>query len=135
MLFLNLLSYHSLSGNLSLREFIKVTHLITLLESGGCGFQFDSIPHVQCTLPCFLYHGIKDLGFPGSSVVKNLPAKQETRVQSLGQKIPQSRKWQPTLVFMPGKSCGQRNLAGYGPWDCKVLDTTERWSTVAQGYY
>ena len=124
MLFLNLLSYHSLSGNLSLREFIKVTHLITLLESGGCGFQFDSIPHVQCTLPCYLYHGIKDLGFPGRSVVKNLPAKQETRVQSLGQKIPQSRKWQPTLVFMPGKSCGQRNLVGYSPWVTKESDMT-----------
>ena len=25
------------------------------------------------------------MGFPGGSVVKNLPAKQETRVQSLGQ--------------------------------------------------
>ena len=28
------------------------------------------------------------LGFPGVSVVKNLPAKQETQVQSLGQKDP-----------------------------------------------
>ena len=28
------------------------------------------------------------MGFPGSSVVKNLPAKQETRVQSLGQEGP-----------------------------------------------
>ena len=26
------------------------------------------------------------------------------------------RKWQPTLVFLPGKSHGQRNLVGYGPW-------------------
>ena len=28
-------------------------------------------------------------------------------------KIPWSRKWQPTLVFLPGKSHGQRSLAGY----------------------
>ena len=28
------------------------------------------------------------MGFPGGSVVKNLPAKQETRVQSLGQEDP-----------------------------------------------
>ena len=28
------------------------------------------------------------LGFPGSSVVKNLPAMQETQVQSLGQEDP-----------------------------------------------
>ena len=25
------------------------------------------------------------------------------------------RKWQPTPVFLPGESHGQRNLAGYGP--------------------
>ena len=28
-------------------------------------------------------------------------------------KIPWRRKWQPSPVFLPGKSCGQRNLAGY----------------------
>ena len=30
-------------------------------------------------------------------------------------KIPWRRKWQPTPVFLPGKSHGQRNLAGYSP--------------------
>ena len=34
-------------------------------------------------------------------------------------KILWSRKWQPTSVFLPGKSHGQRSLAGYSPWDCK----------------
>ena len=33
--------------------------------------------------------------------------------------------WQPTSVFLPGKSHGQRNLAGYSPWCCKELDTRE----------
>ena len=28
-------------------------------------------------------------------------------------KIPRRRKWQPTPVFLPGKSHGQRSLAGY----------------------
>ena len=32
------------------------------------------------------------------------------------------RKWQPTLVFLPGKSHGQRNLGSYSPWGCKELD-------------
>ena len=32
------------------------------------------------------------------------------------QKIPQRRKWQPTPVFLSGKSHGQRNLVGYSPW-------------------
>ena len=31
-------------------------------------------------------------------------------------KIPWSRKWQPTPVFLPERSHGQRSLAGYGPW-------------------
>ena len=36
------------------------------------------------------------------------------------------RKWQPTLVFLPGRSHGWRSLAGYSPWGCKESDTTER---------
>ena len=31
-------------------------------------------------------------------------------------KIPWRRKWQPTSVFMPRESYGQRSLAGYSPW-------------------
>ena len=30
-----------------------------------------------------------------------------------GGKIPWRRKWQPTSVFLPGKSHGQRSLVGY----------------------
>ena len=35
-------------------------------------------------------------------------------------KIPWRRKWQPILVFLPGKSHGQRSLAGYSLWGCRV---------------
>ena len=35
------------------------------------------------------------------------------------------RKWQPTLVFLPGEYNGQRSLVGYSPWARKELDTTE----------
>ena len=35
------------------------------------------------------------------------------------------RKWQPTPVFLLGKSRGQRSLAGYTPYGYKELDTTE----------
>ena len=34
-------------------------------------------------------------------------------------KILWRRKWQPTLVFLPGKSHGQRSLVGYTPWGHK----------------
>ena len=40
-------------------------------------------------------------------------------------KIPWRREWQPTTVFLPGKSHGQRSLLGYSPWGHKKLDTTE----------
>ena len=40
-------------------------------------------------------------------------------------KIPWRRKWQPSPVFLPGKSHGQRSLVGYSPWGCKELDMTE----------
>ena len=36
------------------------------------------------------------------------------------------RKWQPTPVFMPGESHGQRSLVGCSPWNREELDTTER---------
>ena len=40
-------------------------------------------------------------------------------------KIPWRRKWQPTPVFSPGKSHGQRSLAGCSPRGHKESDTTE----------
>ena len=46
-------------------------------------------------------------------MVKNLPAIWETRINLWVGKIPWRRKWQPTPVFLPGKSHGQKNLADY----------------------
>ena len=51
---------------------------------------------------------------------------QETLVQSLGQKDLRSRKWQPALVFLPGKCQEQRSLVGYSPQDHKESDMTEQ---------
>ena len=36
------------------------------------------------------------------------------------------RKWQPTPIFLPRISHGQRSLAGYSPWGRKESDTTEQ---------
>ena len=41
-------------------------------------------------------------------------------------KIPWRRKWQPTAVFLPGKSHGQKGLVGYSSWSRKESDMTER---------
>ena len=58
------------------------------------------------------------MGFPGGSAV--MPAMQETQVQSLGGEDPWRKAWQPTPIFLPRESHGQRSLAG-----SKDLDTIE----------
>ena len=40
------------------------------------------------------------------------------------------RKWQPTPVFFPGESHGQRSLVGYGSWGCKESDMTEQLTLI-----
>ena len=49
---------------------------------------------------------------------------QEMQIGSLDWEDPWRRKWQPTAVFLPGKSHGQRTPACYNPWSCKELDMT-----------
>ena len=65
--------------------------------------------------------------FPGGSSSKEVNC-QCRRLRICGinpwvRKIPQRRKWQPTPVFLSGKSCGQRSLMGYSPWGHKVSNT------------
>ena len=52
--------------------------------------------------------------------VKNLPAMQETRIRTLGWEDPLEKEVaNNTPVLLPGKSQGQRSLAGYSPRDHK----------------
>ena len=58
------------------------------------------------------------------------PACQHRRPKRRGfnswvRKIPWSRARQPTPVFLPGESHGQRSLTGYSPQSCKELEATE----------
>ena len=57
------------------------------------------------------------LGFPSGAVVKDLPAKQETLVQSPGQEDPLEKE-------MATHSHGQKSLADYSPWSSKESDMT-----------
>ena len=41
------------------------------------------------------------------------------------------RKWQPTPVFLPGESQGQRSLVGGRLWGHTESDTTEATATAA----
>ena len=58
-------------------------------------------------------------------MIKCLPATRETGFSPWLGKISWRRKWQPTPVFLPGKSHGWRNLVGYSSWGHKKLDMTE----------
>ena len=55
-------------------------------------------------------------GLPWWLVGKESTCNAEMWVQFLVRKIPWRRKWQPTSVFLPQKSHGQRILACYSPW-------------------
>ena len=63
--------------------------------------------------------------FPGGTRVKSLPANVGDKFNLWIWKIPWRRKWQPTLVFLPGESHGQWSLASYSLQFHKEPDMTE----------
>ena len=67
-------------------------------------------------------------------MVKNSPVMQgDARDEGLS--FPWRRKWQPTPVFLPGKSHGWRSLAGYSPWGHTESDMTEQLNTHTHTQY
>ena len=60
------------------------------------------------------------LSLPGAGATGNLGS-----IPGSG-RFPQRKAWQPTPVFLPGESHGQRSLEGYSPQGHTELDTTER---------
>ena len=59
-----------------------------------------------------------------AQVVKNLPAAQETQVQSLGWEDPLEKGMATHNSTPAWKSYGQRTLVGYTPWGHKEPDMT-----------
>ena len=64
-------------------------------------------------------------GSAGKESACNAGGLQKHRFNPWVRKAPWRKKWQPTPVFLPGKSHGQRSLAGYSPWGRKESDVTE----------
>ena len=62
-------------------------------------------------------------------MVKSLPAKQETWVQTLGQEEPLEEEMAAHSIFLPGNIHGQRNLVGYSP---EVTKSQTQLSTQTQ---
>ena len=75
------------------------------------------------------------MGFPGGSSTCQRRRWRRHGFSPWVGKIPWRRKWQPTPVFLSGKSHGQRSLVGYSPWGCQESDTTEWISTQAVCVY
>ena len=69
------------------------------------------------------------MGFPGGARGKE-PAcqywiRERHRFNPWVGKMPWRRAWQPTPVFLPGESCGQKSLVGYSLWGHKESERTE----------
>ena len=86
----------------------------------------------MCEPPCPVHrkHSVNftscyhSTAFLVAQMVKNLPAMQETWVQSLGQEDSLEKEIS-TPVFLTGKFHGQRSLVCYSPWGHKDSDMTE----------
>ena len=98
-------------------------------------FILQKIPSIYtgtCVCVCVLClhwvgHGIQTVWASlVTQIVKNLPAMQETWVQSLGWEDPLEKGMVPTPVLLPGEFHGQRSLVSYSPWDHRV---GQSWAT------
>ena len=90
-----------------------------------------------------VYFGPKK-GFPGDASGKESTCQcrrhRRCRFNPWVGKIPWRRKWQPTPVFFPGKSHGQRKLAGHSPWSwtwlrdwaARAWEGSDSWQNVKQ---
>ena len=93
---------------------ISLFHLLlwlTNLPCMGISFFVNLLPYSQVVL-----------------VIKNPPTNEGVIRDASSitgvRKIPLRRAWQPTLVFLPGESHGQRILMGYSPLGLKEPDMT-----------
>ena len=86
----------------------------------------DKIPYLQDSRKCYgpsslVAQSVKESACNAGDV------RDEGSIPGLGRSP--GRKWQPTPVFLPGESHGQRCLVGYSPWGHKESDTAEQLST------
>ena len=93
-----------------------------LLNKTKAAILLSEAPSIQSTsLPSFpslnsFSTSIISMVFPGDSDNKQFFLQCGTPgFDAWVRKIPWSRKWQPTPVFLPGEFHGQRSLVGYSP--------------------
>ena len=97
-----------------------ISEIVVTVQSLNCPTLCDP---KDCNMPGFtVLHYLLEL----AQMVRNLPGMWEPSFDSWVGKIPWRRKWQPTPIFLPGESHGQKSLAGYSLGSCKDLDTIEQ---------
>ena len=115
---------------------LQVGHFQVMMRSQSCFSPFSSQSNIFQLIG--LWHVLQPVGqktqtlrvfissqfliYNSCSINLHLGHRQ---VRSLVGKITWRRKWQPTPVFLPGESHGQRSLEGYSLQGCKESDTTE----------
>ena len=102
-------------GNISKKKKKKKKTEILSLPTISKRFLFLEYHYFLWLLkPTLFQEANKIFGFLGGSVVKNPPANagDTSLIPQVG-KIHWKRKWQPTPVFLPGKSRGHSSLVGY----------------------
>ena len=95
------------------------------IEPKSPSLQADSLLFKLPRKPALVGASLLFVGFPGGLSGKEFIC-QTTDVGSIpgSERSPQRRTWEPTSVFLPGKSHAQRNLGNYSPWECKESDMT-----------
>ena len=113
------------------KEYAKVAYL-TIMQSTSCEMpgwmkhKLESRLPGEISIASDMQGFPKEKGFPGGSEGKAFACNtgDPSSIPGLGRSPGEGM--QPTPVFLPGKSHGQRSLVGYSPWGRKESDTTER---------
>ena len=101
-----------------------------LWVSKGETFLFRISEKIKVVTECFCFIGFISGFSCKASICQSRKCKRRGSNPWVG-KIPWRRKLQPTPVFLPGESYGQRSLVGYSPRSCKDLDTAA-WLSMHQ---
>ena len=95
----------------------------TVHGSQRAGHNWSSLAHVP-----YLISLLVEQGFPSGARGKELACQwrrcRRPRFDPWIGRILWRREWQPTPIFSPGKSHGQRSLVGYSPWGRKESNMT-----------
>ena len=101
----------------TVRDFILGGSKIT--ADGDCSHEIKRCLHLGRKVMTNLDSILKsrDIILPTKVPLANaIQGHRSPRFDPLFGKMPWKRAWQPTPIFLPGESHGQRSLAGYSPW-------------------